>query len=89
MNTILLIDNHDASSRPFTPSRQHAHEEILRILKENDPNTVAIVALGPMTNLALAAAQDTKAFLRVKEVVVMGGAIEIAGNVSRHAVSQS
>lgn len=66
----------------FIPSLKPAPEQMLDILRENEPDTITIVAVGPLTNLAIAAAKDPETFLRAKEVVVMGGAIEAPGNMT-------
>ncbi|KAI5250387.1 nucleoside hydrolase [Aureobasidium subglaciale] len=66
----------------FKPSQRRSHEEILRLLKESEADTITIVAIGPLTNLAIAAAQDPETFLRVKEVIVMGNTISEPGNVT-------
>ncbi|KAK2775107.1 hypothetical protein FQN53_003322 [Emmonsiellopsis sp. PD_33] len=73
------LDGHHSS---FVASKKPAYQEILRVLKENEPDTITIIAVGPLTNLALAAAEDPETFLRAKEVVVMGGTVNLPGNVT-------
>lgn len=43
---------------------------------------LTIVALGPLTNLALALQQDPRRLARAGRIVVMGGAIGVPGNVT-------
>jgi inosine-uridine nucleoside N-ribohydrolase len=47
-----------------------------------DPGNVTIVAVGRMTNLALALKADPEIAALVKEVVIMGGAFDVNGNVT-------
>lgn len=46
------------------------------------PNEVSICAIAPLTNLALALELEPKIAKLVKQVVIMGGAIKVNGNVS-------
>lgn len=78
----------------FTVATSAAHEEILRVLRANETNTVTIVALGPLTNLALAMAKDATTFSRAQEIVIMGGDLSMTSighlsNPDQHDVLQS
>jgi inosine-uridine nucleoside N-ribohydrolase len=70
------------STTLFEPSSRPSHKEILRILEDNPPDTITLIAIGPLTNLALAAAESPTIFMKAKEVVVMGGTISEPGNIT-------
>ncbi|KAJ9112666.1 hypothetical protein QFC22_006168 [Naganishia vaughanmartiniae] len=63
-------------------SKKHASEVILDQLRENEKGSVTIVALGPLSNIALALAADPETFSRVGQVIWMGGALDVPGNTS-------
>ena len=46
---------------------------------------LTIIALGPLTNVARAIEKEPRVARWVKDVVVMGGAVEVPGNVTPHA----
>jgi inosine-uridine nucleoside N-ribohydrolase len=52
---------------------------------ERSPGQVTILALGPMTNVALALAIRPSIAPRIKQIVFMGGNLKATGNVSRAA----
>lgn len=77
-----VLSEASALTKYFSPSKEPAHREILRVLAEKPPGTVSVVVMGPLTNVAIAAAEAPETFLRAKEIIVMGGAIEQTGNIT-------
>lgn len=67
------------------PAKQHASDFIASALLDGEPNTVTLVALGPLTNLALAEIKHPGLLERAKTVAVMGGAVFCPGNVTPSA----
>ncbi len=49
------------------------------------PSQVTLIAIGPLTNLALALQKDPEAMRQFNHVVVMGGAVRTKGNITPHA----
>lgn len=66
----------------FIPSQRASHWEILRLLDENPPDTITIIAIGPLTTIAQAASHAPQTVMRAKAVLVMGGAVAVPGNVT-------
>lgn len=70
---------------PAVPvEEEHAVRWIVDTLMREEPGTVTLVPTGPLTNIALAARLEPRIVERVREVVLMGGAVG-AGNVTASA----
>ncbi len=63
------------------PVNESAAEMIVRLARER-PGELHIVAIGPLTNLAVALQREPKLPELVKEVTIMGGAALVPGNVT-------
>lgn len=61
-----------------------AVDKIIQLVKEN-PNQVTILVLGPETNIAKAIKKEPEIVQLIKELVIMGGAIDSPGNKNRVA----
>ncbi|WP_421850675.1 nucleoside hydrolase [Oricola sp.] len=59
-----------------------AAQAIIDILANEDENTISLVAIGPLTNLALAQSLSPETFARAERLAIMGGSVTIPGNVT-------
>ncbi len=66
---------------PIGPQHEHAATALVRLAVEHDGEAV-LIALGPLTNLAVALAIDPLLLTRFSHTVIMGGAPDMVGNVS-------
>jgi purine nucleosidase len=66
-----------------TLAEGHAALALIRLAKEN-PGELELIAIGPLTNLALALHLDPDLPSRFKRLVIMGGAIYAQGNTPNY-----
>jgi len=59
--------------------------ELIVATARTAPEPLTLIALGPLTNVALALEHDARALARLARVVVMGGAVDVPGNVTSTA----
>ena len=73
----------------WEPARQteneHAVDYILNSLRRTPDNDVTLVAIGPLTNIAMAIHKAPDILTKIQEIVVMGGAFREGGNVTPSA----
>jgi inosine-uridine nucleoside N-ribohydrolase len=59
--------------------------DLILELADRFPGKLVVVALGPLTNLAVALERDRRRLGQVARIVIMGGAIAVPGNVTSSA----
>lgn len=65
-------------------SGEHAVDLIIREIMEH-PGEVTLVAVAPLTNVAMAVRKEPRIVEAVREVIIMGGAIRADGNTTQMA----
>lgn len=73
-----------AREHQATAAAGSAAEQLVRLARQR-PGELSVLATGPLTNLALALLIEPGLPLLVRQVVVMGGAFSVPGNITPHA----
>jgi uridine nucleosidase len=71
-----------AGPPPRGSASEHSAAEFIVAMARRHPGEITLVPVGPLTNIALALALEPRLPLLVKQVVLMGGAALVKGNVS-------
>ena len=67
------------------PNKEAINANFIDVLKnhiEEYPNEITLVTLGPLTNIANFISKESESFLKLKKIVIMGGAATTVGNVT-------
>ncbi|CAM5382524.1 nucleoside hydrolase [Mycolicibacterium aubagnense] len=76
------LDGPDLPEPTMKLQEQHAVDFIVEMLMREEPGTITLCPLGPLTNIALALVREPKIAPRIKEIVLMGGGFFEGGNVT-------
>lgn len=88
--TPVEVHGEDGLGNVFLPPPQgrpiatHAADFIIEQVL-NQPGEITLLAVGPLTNLALALQKEPQIAAAIQEVVIMGGAVDTPGNVTQWA----
>ncbi len=63
------------------PTRRHGCDFLIEKILSS-PGEITLVAIGPLTNVALAIRQEPRIVGALKEIIIMGGAIRYEGNTT-------
>src|SRR6266498_256556 len=66
---------------PIGPANEHAVDMIIREIMAR-PGEVTLVAVAPLTNVAVAIRKEPRIVQAVREVIIMGGALRADGNTT-------
>ena len=76
------LEGLDPKNEPYLTG--DAVEKLLSII-QNSTEKITLVTLGPLTNIAKAIQKNPEIMSKLKEIVIMGGAIRVPGNKNRVA----
>jgi len=71
---------------PITPLQEkHGVDYIIETCLSATDNSITLVPTGPLTNIGLAIHQESNILPKIKEIVLMGGALREGGNITPSA----
>ncbi|MFW9974583.1 MAG: nucleoside hydrolase [Candidatus Thorarchaeota archaeon] len=70
----------DLPTTSLEPSTMNASELIITLIESSEEN-VTLIALGPLTNIAIALSTEPSIKSKINQILLMGGAINVPGNV--------
>ncbi|MEX6505567.1 nucleoside hydrolase [Jiella sp. M17.18] len=76
------LDGPDLPEPNAGPQALHGVDFLIETVRANPPGTIRLLALGPLTNVALAFSKAPDVAARLQDIVLMGGAYFEVGNIT-------